>query len=81
MLGLHPDLNHGKWNACLDLRNSKDCRRLRELISEADVFLQGYRPGMLNKYGFSQAAIMEMVQNRDRGIIYCSENCYGWQGS
>lgn len=80
MSTLHPDLNHGKWNACLDLRNKEDCETLRELISEADVFLQGYRPGVLDKYGFSEKAIMEMVQDRDRGIIYCGENCYGWQG-
>lgn len=80
MSTLHPDLNHGKWNTSLDLRVNEDRKRLRELISQADVFLQGYRPGVLDKYGFSERHIMEMVRDRERGIIYCGENCYGWQG-
>lgn len=77
---LHPDLNHGKWNACLDLRQECDRRTLRELILDADIFLQGYRPGVLDKYGFSEKDIVEMCRDRGRGIIYCGENCYGWQG-
>ncbi|KAI4591746.1 hypothetical protein KJ359_012611 [Pestalotiopsis sp. 9143b] len=77
---LHPDLNHGKWNACLDLRREEDCEALRKLVLEADVFLQGYRPGVLDKYGFSEKDILEMCRGRDRGIIYCAEDCYGWQG-
>lgn len=77
---LHPDLNHGKWNACLDLRRAEDCEALRKLILEADVFLQGYRPGVLDKYGFSEKDILEMCSRRERGIIYCAEDCYGWQG-
>lgn len=77
---LHPDLNHGKWNACLDLRREEDCEALRKLILEADVFLQGYRPGVLDKYGFSEKDILEMCSGRERGIIYCAEDCYGWQG-
>ncbi|KAF3018923.1 hypothetical protein E8E14_010767 [Neopestalotiopsis sp. 37M] len=77
---LHPDLNHGKWNACLDLREEEDREKLRALILEADVFLQGYRPGVLEKYGFSEKDIMELCRGRERGIIYCAEDCYGWQG-
>ncbi|KXJ87105.1 CoA-transferase family III domain-containing protein [Microdochium bolleyi] len=83
---LHPDLNHGKWNACLDLREESDREKLRELVLDADVFLQGYRPGVLEKYGFGEKDVIEMCKGRtDRGgIIYVAENCYGfygpWQG-
>lgn len=35
---------------------------------------------MLDKYGFSQDAIIELVKNRERGIISVRENCYGWDG-
>lgn len=80
MSALHLDLNHGKWNALLDLREELDRATLRELILEADVFLQGYRPGVLDKYGFGEKDILEMVQDRGRGIIYVRENCYGWNG-
>lgn len=80
MSALHLDLNHGKWNALLDLREEADRAALRELILEADVFVQGYRPGVLDKYGFGERDIVEMVQDRGRGIIYVRENCYGWNG-
>lgn len=77
---LHPDLNHGKWNAYLDLRSEADRATLRELVLEADVFVQGYRPGVLEKYGIGEQDVLEMCRERGRGIIYCGENCYGWQG-
>ncbi|KAK7710300.1 hypothetical protein SLS64_005885 [Diaporthe eres] len=80
MSALHFDLNHGKWNALLDLREKADRATLRELIHEADVFVQGYRPGVLDKYGFGETDILQMVQDRGRGIIYVRENCYGWNG-
>ncbi|KIX06703.1 uncharacterized protein Z518_04679 [Rhinocladiella mackenziei CBS 650.93] len=77
---LHVDLNFGKWNASLDLRQDDDRQKLRELILDADVFLQGYRPGVLDKYGFGEKDIIELCSSRERGIIYARENCYGWQG-
>lgn len=80
MSHLHADLNHGKWNASLDLRRDQDRQRLRALLADADVFLQGYRPGVLDKFGFGEADVLAMARERGRGIIYCAENCYGWQG-
>ncbi len=77
---LHPDLNHGKWNACLDLRDEADRQKLRDLILGADVFVQGYRPGVLDKYGFGEDDVIKMCEARGRGIVYCAENCYGWRG-
>lgn len=77
---LHPDLNHGKWNASLDLRDAADRAALRALVLEADVFVQGYRPGVLDKYGFGEADVIAMCRERGRGIIYSGENCYGWHG-
>ncbi|KAK8127393.1 CoA-transferase family III [Apiospora sp. TS-2023a] len=80
MSALHPDLNHGKWNACLDLRTEEGRKALRDLVMGADVLLQGYRPGVLDKYGFGEKDVLEMGRERGRGIVYCGENCYGWQG-
>lgn len=80
MSALHPDLNHGKWNTSLDLRSEADRATLRELVLEADVFLQGYRPGVLEKYGFGEKDVVDMCRDRGRGIIYVAENCYGWHG-
>jgi hypothetical protein len=77
---VHPDLNWGKWNACLDLRRPTDCEKLRGLILDADVVIQGYRPGVLEKYGFGHEGVLEMCKDRDFGIIYVRENSYGWNG-
>ncbi|ETN42476.1 uncharacterized protein HMPREF1541_01632 [Cyphellophora europaea CBS 101466] len=80
MSSLHLDLSHGKWNCFLNLRKEEDRETLRGLVKEADVFLQGYRPHVLDKYGFGQEDVLKLVEGRDRGIVYARENCYGWQG-
>lgn len=77
---LHLNLNHGKWNTILDLKNENDRKKLRDLVLEADVFLQGYRPHVLDKYGFGEKDILDICKERERGIIYARENCYGWSG-
>jgi len=77
---LHCDLNWGKWNCHLDLREEGDRGRLMALIKEADVVVNGYRPHVLDKWGFGEDDVLEMCKTRDRGVVYARENCYGWQG-
>lgn len=77
---LHADMNWGKWNAHLDFRNEDDREKLRALVKEADVVVQGYRPGVLDKYGFSPEGLLELTKDRERGLIVVQENCYGWNG-
>lgn len=55
-------------------------KKLQDLIQEADVVVTGYRPYHLDKYGLGEKQLLEMARKRGRGIIYCRENCYGWQG-
>lgn len=80
MSGLHCDLSWGKWNAHLDFRKEEDREKLRELVRDADVVVQGYRPGVLDKYGFSLDGLLELTKDRERGLIVVRENCYGWYG-
>ncbi|KAK0896110.1 hypothetical protein LTR02_011416 [Friedmanniomyces endolithicus] len=80
MSGLHQDLNWGKWNAHLDLKSEEGREVLRGLIREADVVVEGYRPGAMERNGFGREAIFELVRERGRGIIHVRENCYGWNG-
>ncbi|KAL0933770.1 putative alpha methylacyl-CoA racemase [Colletotrichum truncatum] len=77
---LHHDLNWGKWNCNLDLKNEGDREKLRALIREADVVVDAYRPGVMQKHGFSRQDIFDLVKARERGIIHVRENCYGWHG-
>src|SRR5438105_12473105 len=62
------DTGHGKLSAQLDLRQPKDLARLKELVREADVFSQGYRPGTLGNRGLSPE---ELAKARP-GLIYVS---------
>lgn len=77
---LHLDLNWGKWNCSLDLKTEEARGKLKALILEADVVVQAYRPGVLDKYGFGQQDIIDLCEARVRGIISVRENCYGWHG-
>jgi len=70
------DTNHGKRSCFLDLVQKEDACRLKALVSGADVFSQGYRPGMIRKLGFGP----EEVAALRPGIIYASINCYGADG-
>ncbi|MCJ1471141.1 hypothetical protein MMC07_009789 [Pseudocyphellaria aurata] len=77
---VHRDLNWGKWNCFLHLKDEADKEQLRNLIRDADVVVDGYRPGVMDRLGFGREAIFDLVKNRDRGIIHLRENCYGWYG-
>ncbi|GKZ95777.1 hypothetical protein CBS63078_7420 [Aspergillus niger] len=77
---IHADLNWGKWNCSIDLKTEQGKEELRLLIREADVILDGYRPGVLEKLGFGRDAVLELVKDRPFGLIYVRENCYGWHG-
>ncbi|MGQ9370162.1 CoA transferase [Azospirillum sp. ST 5-10] len=70
------DTGHGKLSTVLDLTQAGAARRIEELIGEADVLVQSYRPGALDALGFSPAA----VAARRPGIVYVSVSCYGDEG-
>lgn len=74
--GMHADLNWGKWNAHLDLQQQNDRETLKSLIAESDVVIDGYRPGVMDKFGFGQSHILAQAKARGRGIVYLRENCY-----
>jgi hypothetical protein len=77
---LHCDLNWGKWNTFLDFRKGGDREKMKALVQEADVVISGYRPGVLDKWGFGQDDVLKLCEGRQRGVIYARENCYGWNG-
>ncbi|KJZ74791.1 hypothetical protein HIM_05908 [Hirsutella minnesotensis 3608] len=76
----HRDLNWGKWNCSLHLKDEPDKQRLRELILDADIVVDGYRPGAMQRLGFGREDVFDLVKGRDRGIVHLRENCYGWHG-
>ena len=76
MLPLVIDTGRGKLSATIDLRQSSGRETLAQLVRQADVFVQGYRPGAVAAHGFSAE---EVVRLRP-GIIYASLSAYGHEG-
>lgn len=70
------DTGHGKLNAQLDLRETKDMEILRGLVSQTDVFSQGYRPGTLGGRGLSPEELAELRP----GIVYISLCAFSHMG-
>jgi crotonobetainyl-CoA:carnitine CoA-transferase CaiB-like acyl-CoA transferase len=67
---------HGKRFCSLDLDESGDLAQARELARSADVFIDGYRAGSLERRGFDPHLLAEA----NPGIVYVSINCYGHEG-
>src|SRR5690606_31379248 len=44
-------MNAGKKSVSLDLKDPADVERAKKLIAEADVVLENYRPGVMEKLG------------------------------
>lgn len=70
------DTSHGKRSCYLDFNKPAEAARLRELVRDADVFIEGYRPQRLEAHGFGVA---DMHRLRP-GLIYLSVNCFGSGG-
>lgn len=70
------DTNRGKRSAHVDLATEHGRATLHALTAQADVFLQGYRPGALAARGFSAEALAE----RAPGLVVVSLSAYGHTG-
>lgn len=70
----------GKRDTNLDLKTCEGRACLQTLMEGADVVVDGFRPGVLEKLGFGPKWGHELARRRGRGIVYCRENCYGWTG-
>ncbi|KAK3357562.1 CoA-transferase family III [Lasiosphaeria hispida] len=71
------DVNTGKHTTSLDLRNESDRAILDDLLADADVLVDGYRPGALARLGYGQEALTRLAESRSRGFVYVAEDCFG----
>ncbi|KAK3322502.1 CoA-transferase family III [Apodospora peruviana] len=72
------DVNTGKHTTALDLRNSRaDREAFDALLAEADVVIDGYRPGALSRLGYSPETLSKLAERRGRGFVYVAEDCFG----
>lgn len=74
---LDRDFARGKRTIRLNIDDEQDLVKLDELLSDADVFLQSYRPGSLARRGLSPEQLS--TKSRD-GIICANLSAYGPTG-
>src|SRR5690349_17830107 len=70
------DTGRGKLAAFVELKSEEGRARMRELLREADIFSQGYRPQSIASLGFSA----EEAAKINPGIVYVSLCAYGHVG-
>ena len=69
-------LNRNKRSISLDLKDGDDLSLAKQLIARADVVIENFRPGALDKLGLGYADAVALNST----IIYCSVSGYGQQG-
>jgi len=70
------DTGRGKLSGFAELKSEQGQSTLRDLVAEADIFSQGYRPSALAALGFSP----EHAARINPGIVYVSLSAYGHAG-
>ncbi len=71
------NLNRGKTCQTIDLKSEDGKAALWALIDTADVFVEGFRPGVMARLGFDYAT----VSARNPRIVYCSISAFGQSGT
>ncbi|NBM17998.1 CaiB/BaiF CoA-transferase family protein [Streptomyces sp. GC420] len=66
-------VNRSKLSVALDLADSGDLAPARELARRADVLVENFRPGTLDRYGLGY----DQVSARNPGVVYCSVTGFG----
>jgi crotonobetainyl-CoA:carnitine CoA-transferase CaiB-like acyl-CoA transferase len=69
-------LNRGKKSVVLNLKAARDRESLLRLAATADVFVESFRPGVVERLGVGYAE----VSRRNPAIVYCSINAFGRDG-
>jgi crotonobetainyl-CoA:carnitine CoA-transferase CaiB-like acyl-CoA transferase len=69
-------LNAGKHSVALDIRTAEGTAALHELVRDADVFIENFRPGTVGRYGLDEASLRAL----NPALVYCSISGYGQQG-
>ncbi|MFC6837936.1 CaiB/BaiF CoA transferase family protein [Halomarina ordinaria] len=68
--------NHGKQSLCVDIKTDAGHEIVGQLATEADVVVESFRPGVLEKFDLDY----ESVAERNEDVIYCSLSGFGRSG-
>lgn len=70
------NLNRGKTCLTLDLKTDAGREALWRLIDAADVLVEGFRPGVMARLGFTYA----QAAARNPGLVWCALSAFGQSG-
>ncbi len=73
---IHVVLNRNKRSIVADLRKDEGQAIARKLAARADVLVEGFRPGVLDRLGLGPARLLE----ENPRLVYCSVSGYGQDG-
>jgi CoA:oxalate CoA-transferase len=68
-------LNRGKESIALNLKNKDDKKIFEKILSKADVLVENFRPGTLDKWGYS----WDVLKKKYPRLIYASASGFGNQ--
>ncbi|QNB16222.1 CoA transferase [Paraburkholderia tropica] len=74
--GYFLQLNMGKRGVSVNMKDPRGKAFMERLCDSADVFVENYRPGALDKLGLGY----EALSTRNPGLVYCSISAYGHTG-
>jgi alpha-methylacyl-CoA racemase len=69
-------LNRGKRSIRIDLKHERGKEVLLRLVRDADVLLESFRPGVLDRLGVGY----ERLRQENPGLVYCAITGYGQDG-
>ncbi len=69
-------LNAGKRSVALDLKQPEAIALIKRLVEQADVVVENFRPGVMQRLGLGAAALREINPK----LVYCSVSGYGQTG-
>jgi crotonobetainyl-CoA:carnitine CoA-transferase CaiB-like acyl-CoA transferase len=72
----HAALNRGKRSVMLDVRSDLGASVVRRLTARADVLVEGFRPGVMERLGLGAGALLAANPR----LVYCSLSGYGQRG-
>lgn len=72
----HASLNRGKRSVVVDIRTEDGATVVRRLAARADVLVEGFRPGVLERRGLAAADLMAANPR----LVFCSISGWGQRG-
>jgi crotonobetainyl-CoA:carnitine CoA-transferase CaiB-like acyl-CoA transferase len=69
-------INRGKRSAVLDLKKPEDVAALKQLVRDADVLVESFRPGVMDRLGCGYEALRAINPR----LVYAALTGYGYSG-